>query len=107
MSGGRWKRKKAERWTVGCDADNILSDLFDGHIPFKGKKLSEMAPQDLPAPIDVYNEFTEFNEHYSSAVFRTHWNNEKNARGIVTPGMTEKTFFLTVAIFSFFSDRFL
>lgn len=66
-----------------------------------------MAPQDLPAPIDVYNEFTEFNEHYSSAVFRTHWNNEKNARGIVTPGMLSTSFSCTHTIRFVSPDQFL
>lgn len=81
------KRASGARWTAGCEADNLLQDIFDGAVLYKGRKLMEIPMEEFPQPIDVFNFFPEFHEVHSSAVFRTHWNNEKNARSSSAAGL--------------------
>lgn len=82
----RGKKNGGSRWTAGCEADNFLQDLFEGQVMFRGRKLTDISPREFPQPIEVFNEFPVFYENHNSAVFRTHWNNEKTARGLSTIG---------------------
>lgn len=86
------KKSRNARWTVGSEADNLLQDLFDGQVLYRGRKIMEIPLQEFPQPIDIFNEFPIFFENHNSAVFRTHWNNEKIARGIFTSGTFGMTF---------------
>lgn len=78
----RTEKAGSTRWTVGCEADNLLQDLFESNILYHRKKLRDTPAEGGLQPINVFNRFLKFHENHNSAGSRTHWNNELSVRGI-------------------------
>lgn len=87
-----WRENKAgsKRWTAGWEADNLLQDLFEGILLNCDRELRDILAEEISKPIKVFNQFPQFHKIRNSAVFRTQWNNEKNARGTMQASNWDK-----------------
>lgn len=69
--------KKVVTWTHSGASETLLQALFDGKILYKGSPITGQEE-----PVDVFNEFDQFNHNHKLPTFRKHWNDERNERGI-------------------------
>lgn len=64
------------KWTDGCAADILLDELLDGTV-----KMGKRSVTGDEKPSEIFDFFPQFHNHFSSAVFRKHWNDKKHERG--------------------------
>lgn len=94
----RGKKGASVWWTAGFDTDNLLQVVLDGNVLFWDPKLMDISEDEFKSLIDVYNYYPEFHEAYSSAVFLTHWNNEKYLCGTRASGKIFQYAFVKIRV---------